>query len=100
MEKLAAALTDMAGFPFKDLDKSTYEGPSLFIRGSRSHYVNDSTLSSIERFFPKFQLRDVAAGHWVMAENPDAFKQGIYLHDTVRHLVRILTVTVVTEFLN
>lgn len=77
METLAAALADMAGFPFGDSDMLTYQGPTLFIRGSRSHYVKDSTISSIERFFPKFQLRNVAAGHWVMAENPEAFKQGI-----------------------
>jgi pimeloyl-ACP methyl ester carboxylesterase len=78
VKTLADSLAYMAGFPFSDLARSTFEGPTLFVRGSRSHYVKDSTLSSIEQFFPKFQLRDVAAGHWVMAENPEAFKKGIY----------------------
>jgi pimeloyl-ACP methyl ester carboxylesterase len=78
VKTLAVSLAHMAGFPFGDLDPSTFEGPTLFIRGTRSQYVNDSTIPSIERFFPNFQLRDVTAGHWVMAENPEAFKQGIY----------------------
>ncbi|KAK2765888.1 hypothetical protein FQN54_007403 [Arachnomyces sp. PD_36] len=75
VKTLAAALVDMAGFPFSEQDGLTYEGPALFIRGSRSHYVKDSTLPSIQRFFPNYQLRDVSAGHWVMAENPEAFKR-------------------------
>jgi pimeloyl-ACP methyl ester carboxylesterase len=66
----------MAGFPCKDVDR-TFNGPTLFIRGSNSHYVSDATLPSIQRFFPNFKLTDVEAGHWVMAENPEAFKQGI-----------------------
>lgn len=99
MKTLAAALVDMASFPFDDLDKSIFEGPTLFIRGSRSPYVNDSTIPSIERFFPKFQMRDVPAGHWVMAENPEAFKQGIYAQRPAP-LVRQLTIIAVIEFLH
>jgi pimeloyl-ACP methyl ester carboxylesterase len=51
-----------------------YEGPSLFIKGDRSEYIGTSDLEDINRHFPKSELATVSgAGHWVHAENPEAF---------------------------
>ncbi|SCU78956.1 LAME_0A06590g1_1 [Lachancea meyersii CBS 8951] len=47
-----------------------YTSPSLFIRGTRSHYVSDETLQDVGRFFPRFELRDIDATHWVNTEKP------------------------------
>jgi hypothetical protein len=33
----------------------------------------------IGQFFPKFELADVEAGHWVISENPEGFRDGEYL---------------------
>jgi pimeloyl-ACP methyl ester carboxylesterase len=73
---LAAALDDMADFPFRNPDEVRYEKPTLFIRGTKSHYIPDETLPIIGRFFPRFQVVDVEAGHWVISENPEAFRKG------------------------
>ncbi|KAF8476947.1 prolyl oligopeptidase-like protein [Kalaharituber pfeilii] len=73
---LARALDDVAGFPFHP-DKVRFEKPALFIRGTKSHYVPDEVIPFIGRFFPYFQLKDVEAGHWVISENPEKFREGI-----------------------
>ncbi|KAF2086893.1 mitochondrial hydrolase [Saccharata proteae CBS 121410] len=74
---LANALDDMADFPYKNPDEIRYNGPALFIRGTRSHYVADEILPIVGRFFPRFQLRDVDSGHWVISEKPEEFRQAV-----------------------
>lgn len=44
--------------------------PALFIRGTKSHYVADEYLNDVARFFPKFEVRDLDATHWVNTEKP------------------------------
>jgi pimeloyl-ACP methyl ester carboxylesterase len=70
---LADALDDMADFPYKNPDEVRFSKRALFIRGTKSHYVSDETLPIIGRFFPRFELADIEAGHWVISENPEAF---------------------------
>ena len=67
----------MGGFPFKDPDSVRYDGPTLVIRGSRSHYVPDDILPLLGRFFPRFEVRDMNSGHWVISEQPIAFKEAV-----------------------
>jgi pimeloyl-ACP methyl ester carboxylesterase len=66
----------MADFPFKESDNLKYDGPTLFVRGTRSHYVSNDTVPAIKKFFPNAQIADVEAGHWLISENPEAFRQG------------------------
>ena len=73
---LASALDDMADFPFKDPDKVRCEKPALFLRGTKSYYITDEVIPLIGRFFPRFVLKDIEAGHWLISENPDAFRTG------------------------
>ena len=73
---LANALDNMADFPFKDPEQARWEGPTLFVRGTKSHYVADETLPIIGRFFPRFQVADVESGHWVISEKPQEFRDG------------------------
>ncbi|MBT8320550.1 MAG: alpha/beta fold hydrolase [Eudoraea sp.] len=55
---------------------ASYNGPVLFLRGSRSEYVADSDLPLIRNHFPKAQMETVDdAGHWLHAENPQQFIQ-------------------------
>lgn len=77
---LAPALNNMADFPFTNPDEARWEGPALFVRGTKSHYVADEMLPIVGRFFPRFELRDVDAGHWVISEKPEEFRKGMFLH--------------------
>ena len=52
--------------------------PTLFIRGALSQYVIDEDIPSIEEAFPDSELVTIEnAGHWVHAENPDAFLEAV-----------------------
>jgi pimeloyl-ACP methyl ester carboxylesterase len=53
-----------------------YEGPTLVVRGTKSHYVADEMLPVVGRFFPKFELVDIDSGHWVTSEKPEEFRKG------------------------
>ncbi|KAI9687522.1 MAG: hypothetical protein M1822_002132 [Bathelium mastoideum] len=72
---LATALDNMGDFPFKDPDTARFEKPTLFVRGTKSHYVADEALPVIGRFFPRFDIRDIEAGHWVISEKPEDFRK-------------------------
>jgi len=45
--------------------------PTLFIRGTESIYIADEYIPAIGLFFPSFEIRDVKAGHYLNATNPD-----------------------------
>ncbi|KAF2750056.1 alpha/beta-hydrolase [Sporormia fimetaria CBS 119925] len=75
---LTHALDDMADFPFTDPEKNRFNKRALFVRGTRSHYVSDDVIPIIGKFFPRFELADIEAGHWVISENPEEFKRGEY----------------------
>jgi pimeloyl-ACP methyl ester carboxylesterase len=48
-----------------------YEGPTLFVRGSRSTYIEDADMPLIKTLFPAAQLQTIeGAGHWVHADKP------------------------------
>lgn len=50
-----------------------FEGETLFIRGSRSNYIQDDDFETILEWFPHAKIETVAdVGHWVHAEAPDA----------------------------
>lgn len=66
---LAKNLDNMGDFPFKGDDEARYQGPTLVVRGGDSRYVADESLPVIGKFFPRFELVDIAgAGHWVVSE--------------------------------
>lgn len=74
---LASALDDMADFPYTDPEEVRFNKRALFVRGTKSHYVSDETIPIIGRFFPRFELVDVEAGHWVISEKPEEFRKAV-----------------------
>ncbi|EAS30866.3 alpha/beta hydrolase [Coccidioides immitis RS] len=75
---LGDKLDNMADFPFTPEESpAKFEGPALFIRGTKSHYVKDSSLSVIKLLFPAFRLQDIDAGHWVISEKPHEFQESV-----------------------
>jgi esterase len=55
-------------------EDALFEGPTLFIRGDRSAYVPDEDRELIARHFPLARIVTLKnAGHWLHAEQPDAF---------------------------
>ncbi|OJJ86760.1 putative alpha/beta hydrolase [Aspergillus glaucus CBS 516.65] len=75
LSTLGASLEGMADFPYREPGAVTYDGPTLVVRGTRSRYISDVSLPAIKKFFPSSEVADVEAGHWLISENPEAFRQ-------------------------
>lgn len=73
---LGESLDDMADFPWSESGSVKYDGPTLMVRGTKSKYVSDDTIPAIKQFFPNSEIADVEAGHWLISENPEGFRQG------------------------
>lgn len=78
LDILGKSLDNLGDFPYKDPNEIRFEKPALFVRGTKSKYVPDELIPLIGQFFPKFRLVDVDAGHWLISEQPEAFRQGKY----------------------
>lgn len=68
----------IAGWPFPP-GSCSYNGPTLFIRGTKSNFISDDCIPEIARFFPNFRIRDVNAGHWINSEAAHECTE--YIHD-------------------
>ena len=60
-----------------------HEGPSLFIKGEKSDYIQDEDWTKIQEHFPAATLKSIDnAGHWVHADQPEAMLEALrdFLH--------------------
>lgn len=72
-------LTEQVEEVGKSLAKDAiYQGPTLFLRGSGSGYIEDMDQILIKNHFKSAQLLTISnAGHWLHAENPSEFYQNV-----------------------
>ncbi|KAI1429485.1 alpha beta hydrolase fold family [Xylaria sp. FL1777] len=77
LDILAKSLDNLGDFPFRNPDDTRFEKPALFVRGTHSKYVPDEVIPLIGRFFPRFSLVDIEAGHWVISEKPNDFLKAV-----------------------
>lgn len=69
LDALKYGMEELVDFP--DLDGRTFDGPTLFLYGADSDYVQAEQRPRIERYFPKAEYAAVEnAGHWVHADQP------------------------------
>lgn len=73
LDTLSKSLDNMGDFPFRNPDERRFEKPALFVRGTHSQYIPDEAIPLIGRFFPRFELVDIEAGHWLISEKPAEF---------------------------
>lgn len=72
LKALSSAMPDLMAFPTREHDG--YRGPTLFLAGADSHYMQPGHRAIINGLFANADLRRIAdAGHWVHAEQPAAF---------------------------
>jgi esterase len=68
---IAAAMSVIEGW--QDLP-GTYDGPTLFIAGGRSHYVPQDAEPAIRALFPAARFASLPdAGHWLHVDDPAGF---------------------------
>lgn len=69
---IEAALPAISGWP--EGETGSYDGPTLFIYGGKSDYVQQDHRDTIEGYFPQATYVEIPeAGHWVHAERLDDF---------------------------
>ena len=76
LRALREGLSQISDFP-EPPSGARYQGPTLFIHGTRSDYVKPEYLPRMKQLFPKLELVALEAGHWVYAEQPDAFIEAV-----------------------
>jgi esterase len=71
LTEIAAAVPDLEGWV--ELP-GTYDGPTVFVTGAQSDYVQPGHRGLIRGLFPQARFVSVKnAGHWVHADNPAGF---------------------------
>lgn len=57
---------------------SIFKKDTLFLRGSKSGYIDEIDEIHIKKYFPKAKIVTISnAGHWLHAENPSEFYQNV-----------------------
>ncbi len=54
---------------------STFEKPTLFIRGEKSNYITEKDYDPIRKIFVNAEIETLNSGQWVHAEKPTEFLQ-------------------------
>ncbi|PIL35643.1 hypothetical protein GSI_02372 [Ganoderma sinense ZZ0214-1] len=73
VQLLGDSIPEIGGFPWSPGER-TFDGPTLFIKGTKSKYINRHNVDSAKAFFPNMILEELDAGHWVHSERPNEFK--------------------------
>ncbi len=72
LEAITNALPLLEAWP--NIEESAYLGPTLFVGGARSDYIQPEHRAIIRELFPAARFAVLKnAGHWLHADNPDGF---------------------------
>lgn len=75
LDVLAAEMPKIIGFPKVS---GTFKGPSLFLAGADSSYVQPQHRARIQSLFPAARFAKIpGAGHWLHAEKPREFAAAV-----------------------
>lgn len=76
LQAIETNLSHILDFPLEQLAQNQFHGPTLFVYGERSDYVQDAHHEQIVRLFPDAIIEPIAdASHWLHAEKPNEFYQ-------------------------
>lgn len=73
IEEIARDYQSIIDAPPAISEDRSFSGPTLVLRGQRSDYVTDELLEEFKRGFPNMELAELDAGHWLHAEQAEAF---------------------------
>jgi pimeloyl-ACP methyl ester carboxylesterase len=74
---IESSLPALLDFPV-DTGTRPYTGPTRFLRGAHSDYVQEKDAAAIHALFPRAEIVTIEdAGHWVHAEQPARFLEAL-----------------------
>ncbi|KZV72628.1 alpha/beta-hydrolase [Peniophora sp. CONT] len=73
LDIIGPAIKDIGWFPYAPGER-VWEGKTLFIKGTKSKYINRHNIPLLSQFFPNMRMEELDASHWVHAERPNEFK--------------------------
>ena len=68
LNAIANCYPEIMNWPQDLMDKSLIN--SLFIRGTKSNYIEESDILNINKIFKNSKVKEISASHWVHAEKP------------------------------
>jgi len=68
------AISEIGNFPYEPAER-TWDGRTLFIKGTKSRYINRRNIPLAKEHFPRMVQVELDAGHWVHAEKPNEFRE-------------------------
>lgn len=75
LDTLELEMSNIVGWPDT---QGQFDGPTLFLTGSESHYVKPEHRDIIRALFPKARFAKIpGAGHWLHAERPREFEAAV-----------------------
>jgi len=75
LQLLGDAIPSIGDFPYTppppvSATSPQWTGPTVFIKGAKSKYINSRNIPVCEAFFPNATIETLDAGHWVHSEKP------------------------------
>lgn len=71
LDLLSKSIPSIGDFPYDPPPSGpTWDGPTLFLKGEHSRYLNRHNIPVAKSFFPNMEVKVLDAGHWVHAERP------------------------------
>lgn len=77
LRNIVDGYADIVAAPPAVNSQALFNGPTLILKGEHSHYVLPKYDALFEAHFPDCQWVSLEAGHWLHAEQPDAFAAAI-----------------------
>ena len=73
LAEITGSMVNIEGWPYIP-EGHAYDGPTLFLAGGRSPYIQPEHFATMRRLFPRHRLEVIEqAGHWLHVENPERF---------------------------
>ncbi|KIY47066.1 alpha/beta-hydrolase [Fistulina hepatica ATCC 64428] len=73
LDILEQYVPSLGDFPY-DPTENQWSGPTLFVKGEHSRFINDRNVGCTKEFFPNSEVVSLPTGHWVHAQRPHDFK--------------------------
>ncbi|KZT02577.1 alpha/beta-hydrolase [Laetiporus sulphureus 93-53] len=76
LDIIGKSISELGSFPYEPGER-VWNGPTLFVKGTKSKYINNHNIPIAKQFFPNMILERLEAGHWVnhICFRPNEFKQ-------------------------